>query len=348
MSKNSSSLMGGRPTRDDVASRARVSGTTVSRVLGGKPDESVSPAVRARVLEAARELGYVPNSAAQALRRGRTGLIGLWMCLGYSRYRAEVLDRMRRISAETDHALAVLDVDEEYAWHRSFDRALRVPVDGVIAFDASTAGEVFAREGQSIAPNLPFVSMGAYWSEAKSYVGVDLKAGAEMAVDHLLATGRRRIAYLTPQDSNATIEAGRLEGYEERMVASGLEPRTFRVSYSAADRVASIVEILADCRRRGWIPDALLCMFDDIAIDAVPALIRSGLRPGVDVAIVGINGSEGTERGECPITIVRQPIEIMCATALAYLEAQIDAPSSPFQQIILKPELIVRASSRRD
>ncbi len=329
-----------------MAALANVSGTTVSRVLGGGADASISPRARERVLKAARELGYAPNPTAQALRSGRTGLIGFWMCLGYSRYRAQVLDRMRRTLAATDYVLAVTDVDEDYAWHRSFDRALRVPVEGIIAFDTSTSIEVFGKEGDRLAPNLPYVSMGAYWSETTSYVGVDLRAGAEMAVEHLLAMGRRRIAYVTTEDSNPDVEAGRQAGYEGRMRLAGLEPRTLEVSHLPSHRVESLLALLTSCQEAGELPDALLCMFDDIAVDALDALPRLGLRPGVDVAIVGINGSEGTERGPCPITIVRQPIERMCALAFEYLQRQIDDPTAELGRTVLLPELVVRASSQ--
>ena len=313
--------------------------------MSGKADLSISPDTRARVLAAAQELGYAPNSAAQALRSGKTGLIGFWMCLSYSRYRSMVLDGMRRILAPTDLALAVADVDEDYAWHHSFTRALRIPVEGVIAFDMSTAGEAFAQDSARLAPNLPYVSMGAYWSAARSHVGVDLRTGAEMAVEHLLETGRRRIAYVTTHDSDEVVEAGRFAGYVTAINTAGLEPRRLEVSPLSTERIASIQRTLAECLHEGTLPDALLCMFDDIAVDAVEALLRLGLRPGKEIALVGFNGTEGTERGPCPITVVRQPIETMCALAFEFLQAQIADPRAPVGKRVLTPELVVRASS---
>jgi LacI family transcriptional regulator len=328
-----------------VAALANVSGTTVSRVLSGKPDESISPRARERVLQAARELGYTPNSAAKALRSGRSGLIGFWMCLEYSRYRSQVLSEMRGLLAQTEFALAVTDVDEDYNWHHTFDRALRVPVEGIIAFDASTAGQVFAQEGDRLAPNLPFVSMGAFWSEARSYVGVDLKAGAEEAMRHLLATGRRRIAYVVPRETYFVAAGARYEGYRDVLMEAGLPGQTLEVDDHPAARIAALTETLGRCQAEGALPDALLCFYDDMALDAVIALQDLGLRPGVDVAVVGFNGNEGTDRGPCPITTVRQPVETMCALALEFLRAQIEDPTAPMQHRILKPDLIVREST---
>lgn len=335
----------GRPTRKDVAALANVSGTTVSRVLGGRTDESISPHARESVLRAARQLGYTPNSAAKALRSGRSGLIGFWMCLEYSRYRGLVLAEMRRLLAPTEFALSVADVDEDYVWHHSFDRALRVPVDGVIAFDASTAGQIFAQEGDRLAPNLPFVGMGAFWSESRSYVGVDLKAGALEAMAHLFETGRRRIAHVAPWNTIFVAEGARYEGYRDAMVAAGREPQVLAVNDLPAERIQSLIEVLRQSREAGMLPDALLCFYDDMAVDAIVALQALGLEPGKDVALVGFNGNEGIDREPCPITTVRQPVEEMCALAFEFLKAQIEDPSTPLQQRILKPELIVRRSS---
>jgi len=335
-----------RPTRKDVAALAQVSGTTVSRVLGDRLDESISASARERVLKAARELGYSPNSAAKALRSGRTGLIGFWMTLEYSRYRGSVLAEMRARLAETEFALAVTDVDEDLAWHRSIDRALRVPVEGIIAFDASTASYAFIKDSERLAPNLPFVSMGAFWSEEKSYVGVDLRSGAEEAVRHLVETGRRRIAYLVPRDSGFVSAGSRFEGYRDAVEAAGFAVRTVSVSDIPSERTESIRLALSECIEAGTLPDALLCFYDDMAVDAVYAMQSLGLVAGQDVALVGFNGTEGIDRAPCPISTVRQPIEAMCALTLEFLRAQIEDRTTPLQQTILKPELIIRESSR--
>lgn len=345
MSKGSAKSEG-RPTRNDVARLAKISGTTVSRVLSGNPDESVSPKAREKVLRAARELGYMPNSAAQALRSGRTGLIGFWMCLEYSRYRSMVLDQMRRILAPTDFALAVTDVDEDYIGHHSLARALRVPTDGIIAFDPSVSAEAFVQNSENLATHRPFVSMGAFWSEARSYVGVDLKAGAEAAMDHLIATGRRRIAYLAPRNTYFVADGPRFEGYRDRMVEHGLPLQTLTVVDTQPERIPTTKEALRECMEAGTLPDALLCFYDDMAVDAVVALIELGLKPGQDVAVIGFNGNEGLDRAPCPISTVRQPVEQMCALAYEFLRVQMEDPTAPLQRAILKPDLIIRESSR--
>ena len=333
----------GRPTRDDVAKVANISGATVSRVLSGRTDLSISPDTRARVLEAAEKLGYRPNSAARALTSGRTGLVGFWMSLDYSRYRGQVLAYMRTVLGNTELALAVTDVDVEYKSNHSFDRSLRVPVDGIIAFDNSASVEAFAQDHDFLAPNMPFVSMGAYWSEAQSFVGIDLRAGADAAMDHLLQSGRRRIAYMAPWTSELIDSGPRYDSYCSKMEEHGLQISTISVQFVT---FAHVKEALTQRFEAGTMPEAILCMNDDIAIAASYVLEGLGIKTGTDVALVGFDGIEEAEHGPCPITTVRQPIEEMCNLTFRFLKTQMDDPSAPLQQRILKPDLVIRESSR--
>jgi len=332
----------GRPTRDDVARAAQISGATVSRVLSGKADVTVLPETRARVLEAARALGYMPNNAARALTNGKTGIIGLWMSLAYSRYRGQVLDSMRTLLRGVEVTTSVTDIDEEYHFAHTFERALRVPIDGIIAFDTSASVEAFASESDVIAPNIPFVSMGAYWSAKKSYVGVDLRKGTDEAMAHLFSTGRRNIAYLAPTTSDLLGAGPRYEGYADAMQSEGLNLQTIAVETFAYKQIKDTVEELY---RSQSLPEAILCLNDEAALAASQVLQGLGVKVGTDVAIVGFDGIEETEHASIPITTVRQPHEEMCKLAWEFLQSQINDPTALPRQQILTPNLIIRESS---
>jgi DNA-binding LacI/PurR family transcriptional regulator len=299
--------------------------------------------MRAKVLEAAKELGYVPNSSARALTSGKTGVVGFWMSLQYSRYRATVLDRMRLLLRGTEIAMAVSDVDEEYNYLHSFDRALRVPVDGIIAFDNSASVHVFAQEYEKLAPAIPFVSMGAYWSELRSYVGIDLRKGADLAMEHLLSTGRRKIAYVAPWTSDLFDSGPRFESYRDAVYSAEFEPQTIGVESDMYEHIKVALDQRLD---EGNMPDALVCMNDELAVAAEAILQGRGLKVGEDVAIVGFDGIAETAHCPVPITTVCQPIDKMCSLAWSFMKAQIDNPSNELRQEILIPELIIRESTR--
>lgn len=331
-----------RPTRDDVAKAANISGATVSRVLSGRTDLAILPETRERVLEAARSLGYLPNMSARALNQGRTGIIGFWMSLEYSCYRGQVLDAMRTLLRGTEFVAAVTDIDEEYNFAHTFDRALRIPVDGIIAFDTSASVDAFARDSDRIAPQVPFVSMGAYWSDSKSYVGIDLRAGADLAMAHLLETGRRKISYLAPWTSELVNSGPRYESYAAAMQNAGLESHTIAVETFTFKPISDAVEELV---RSGSLPEAIVCMNDEAAVTASLVLQQLGVKVGQDVAILGFNGIEETAHTPVPLTTVRQPVEEMCRLAWQFLAAQMDDPTAPLQQKILVPELVIREST---
>lgn len=329
-------------TREDVAREAKVSGTTVSRVLSGK-DAQIGEDARRRVWEAAERLGYVPNPAAKALLTGRTQLIGLWMCLGYSRYRAHVLDRMASILAETDYAIAVTDVEEDLFWRHSMARALRIGVDGILAFDTPTAGDAFARTDKNQAGTTPLVGMGAFWSKSTSYVGVDLGTGVEAAMRHLFEVGHRDVAYFFPGEHRPKEKEARRDAYVAAMAAAGRTPNFIPTSgLTVAEAANGLRAYLADRPA----PKALFCFNDEVAVGASQALLERGLRPGFDSAIVGCDGIEETALLPYPITTIAQPVDEMCALAWEFLSERLENPSAPLRQKVLTPQLIIRASTR--
>ncbi|RYG45221.1 LacI family transcriptional regulator [bacterium] len=249
---------------------------------------------------------------------------------------------MRGLLGQTESALAVTDVDEEFQWDHNFSRALRVPVDGIIAFDNSASVEAFGRAHDRLAPETPFVSMGAYWSEEKSFVGIDLGAGAEAAMDHLISTGRRRIAYMAPWNSDLLSSGPRYDAYRHRMESAGFPLETISIQEV---NIGSVKETLTESFRDSM-PDAILCMNDDLAIATAFSLQRLGIAAGQDIALVGFDGIEETEHCPVPITTVRQPIEEMCGLTWEFLRTQMEDPTAPPRQRLLKPELVIRESSR--
>ncbi len=331
-----------RPTRDDVARQAQVSGATVSRVLSGNSDLAIAAETRIRVLAAARRIGYQPNAAARALVTGRTGIVGFWMCLGYSRYRAHVVSRMQQVVIPSEFALAITDVEVDLSQRNTLSRALRLGVDGIIAFDTPTAGSEFARSQFANAGAVPFVSMGAYWSEATNYVGVDLYAGMEEAMRHLIDMGRTKIVYLHPEIEAEWPGEPRYDAYCAVQKEQGNQPKFITTPDVS---LASAWKCVRESLQSSPLPDAILCHNDDMAVGAYRALCDLGIKVGQDIALIGCDGIEETEYLSCPLTTIKQPTDQMCTLAWQYLLNSMENPGAPLQQCILKPQLIIRSSS---
>jgi len=324
-----------RPTRDDVARYANVSGWTVSTVLSGRSDVAIREDTRQRILEAAEVLGYRPNNNARALATGRTGTIGFWMCFDYSQYRSHVLHRMNQLMKSTTFELVIRDIEEEISKDLPSVKNVQIPVDGIIAFDTPTAGAVF-RSTLSV----PFVTIGAFCTEDRDYVRSDLYAGAAEAIQHLIATGRRKIVHLLPVVNPLD---RRCQAYEHLLQEAGLECHYLttngELSLSAARK--TVQEYIAG----GGQGDAIFCHNDDLAFGAHRALCDAGIRVGEEIALVGFDGIEETEYLSPPLTTVVQPYEQMCEIAWQFLQNRIQDPTMPLQQVTLKPQLVVRGSS---
>jgi LacI family transcriptional regulator len=330
-----------RPTRNDVARYANVSGWTVSNVLNGRNDSAIREETRERVLEAARRLGYRPNGSARALVTGRTCTIAFWMCFNYSQYRTHVLHGLQQQMRNSGFELFIRDIEEEMSRDPDFTRTFQTPVDGIIAFDTPTAGSAFFQVNPSW--SVPFVSMGAFWAEGRDFVGVDLYAGAVDALRHLIATGRRRIAYLLPRADEGWANEARNRAYETVLNSAGLECIHLRTPDLS---LAASRQTVRDHMTAAGNIDAIFCHNDDMAFGAHRALCDLGIRIGEEVALVGCDGIEETEYLSPPLTTIVQPVEEMCRLAWEFLQARIADPSAPLQQRILKPELVVRASSQ--
>jgi LacI family transcriptional regulator len=308
--------------------------------MNGRRDVAIRPETRERVLAVANELRYQPNHVARALVTGRFATIGFWMCLEFSQHRAHVVHRMQQQMKDSGYELVIRDIEREIQHDPGFSRTFQLPVDGIIAFDTPTAAGAYTRVGA--ARQVPFVSMGGFWATDCDFVGVDLRSGTVDAVEHLIAVGRKKIAYLVPRtDGDWPLDA-RMDAYCAAMAADGRESRFIWTPGAAlSDARRAVRDYLLD---HGDV-DAIFCHNDDMAFGAYRALCDGGIKVGHDVAVVGCDGIEEVEYLDCPLTTIVQPIDEMCSLAWEFLSRRISDPSCDLQQRVLKPQLVVRASS---
>lgn len=324
-----------RPTRNDVAKLANVSGCTVSYVLNGRTDVAVTDNTRFRILSAAEELGYRPNRAARALVTGSTHIVSIWT--GHlSPYYSLVVNHLRQQVRLHGFEMLITDIE---ALPDSQMQSLWT-VDGIIAVDYPDYAKAFLSQHPGF--RTPIVGIGAYCAEHLDFVGVDLYAGAREAVEHLLASGRHRIAFVRGGGNPATDP--RAIAYADAMKDAGRETEyVILPGFTRADARQGIRAYVA----HSGCPEGLFCHNDDTAIGVYRGLCDLGLRVPDQVALVGFDGIEDAEYLECPITTVVQPVEQMCQLGWAYLTERIKDPALPPQTTVLRPRLEIRASTRR-
>ena len=323
-------------TQEEIARKLGVSRQLVGFALGGYP--RVAEASRQRILSAARKMGYRPNLHARALKGGRTGLVALWIPDQISSHYTRVARELNQLVKGARQELIVSEVGTA----RAEQVLSHVPVDGIFAVDAAVQVRMHLKSPDSA---VPVISIGAEFCTETDFIAVDLTTGAREAMQHLIASGARRIVHATFMRPNHPY-AGRRKAYAEAMRAARLKPEYFL--YPLSDRQRAIVrhEIQKFIHHHGK-PDAIFCHSDDVAIGIYRGLRDLNLRVPEDIALVGCDGIQDTEYLETPISTLVQPVEEMCATAWKFLEKRLQRPNSKPQRATLKPVLTIRESSQK-
>jgi LacI family transcriptional regulator len=288
-----------RPTTREVAALAEVSVATVSYVLNGK-DGRVGDETRLRVLAAAEQLGYVRSSAARSLRLRRTERV----CLVVGSIGVPALDQLARdlsdAADEAGYGVMTIVVDTPARAGKTIDMLRQRVADGAII--APSVPHLTEDQLRSLA-GLPLVVM----SNAVAPDGFDVVRTSEgractEALDHLVGTGRRRIAYL----GHRLELTERRDAYLAALDRHGLDRRPELMVTGADDRVAAY-EATSALLALPDRPDAIFAASDRAAISAILALRDAGLSIPDDVAVVGVGNLEEGRITRPALTTVGPP-----------------------------------------
>lgn len=327
----------------DVAKRAGVSVATVSRTL--HHSAKVDPRTRERVLQAASELEYVASPTATSLASGRTRVIAVVAPMMSRWFFASILTAIEQSLREDDyHALLMVLEDQPTEGHsRLAPEMFAKRVDGIVWLNVPLSSQ---EEDLMRRLALPMVCVGAPIGKTPT-VMIDDRRAARAGVEHLLALGHRRIAFVgTAVESIAHMStpAARGDAFREALIEAGLPVREDWVLDTdwTADAAAAMVEPILRGPDR---PTAVLAASDEMAIGVVGAARRLGLRIPEDLSLVGID--DHTFAAALGLTTVRQdvPAQGRAATSLLLSAIEQGADHPPATRIELGTELIVRDTS---
>ncbi|MFE1646921.1 LacI family DNA-binding transcriptional regulator [Microbacterium sp. P01] len=325
----------------DVAERAGVSISTVSNALN-HPHTVSAPLVE-RVRSVADELGYLPLQAAQQLRAGRNGLLGMTVINIANPFFAALVSGAEEAAAAAGYRILVGNSDDDVVKERGhLELFERVQVEGVIVSPFGDAGPSIRRLQ---ARGIPVVLADAKDDDAQlPSVSFDDVAGGRLAAEHLLANGRRRIAFVGAREEVRQVRE-RLQGAREA-VAEHTDARlevVISTRTTAALGQAFGADIAA-APRAEW-PDAILATNDHLACGIVSGLVGAGVRVPEDIAVIGYDDIEFASVAAVPLTSVRQPAREMGRRAAELLVEHI-AGSREHRALVFQPELVVRASTK--
>jgi LacI family transcriptional regulator len=329
----------------DVAQLAGVSVGTVSNVLN-KPDE-VSADSLARVQKAIDQLGYVRNDAARRLRAGISSTVGFVVLDGQNPFFNEVVRGAEDEGSKNGIAILVGNTDENSSREGMYlDLFEEQRVRGVLI---SPYGDINARLQQLKSRDIPAVLVDRVNVDGQfSSVAVDSVAGGEIAAQHLIDTGRRRIAFVGgPFDIRQVRD--RLEGARVAVDNSEFDVEIEVIATTAltvSEGVLAGKRIME--RAAGLRPDALFAANDLLALGLLQSLVVDGnvLVPR-EMSLIGFDDIAFAGAAAVPLSSVRQPSRMIGQTALRVLMEESEDPTMIPRQTVFRPELVVRASTQR-
>jgi LacI family transcriptional regulator len=330
-------------TIKDVARLAGVSVATVSRVLNSSAP--VNADTRARVLEVAKELHFAPNGAARTLSSRRAGALGVVLPDLYGEFFSELLRGIDQESQRAGHSLLVSSSHHDAHGVAAAVRAMRGRVDGLLVM----APEVSAAALEAALPDgLPMVLLNPTPGAGIDSITVDNAGGARLVVQHLVALGHRRIAFITGPTHNADAQA-RLRGYRAAMRAAGLPVDDAPVERGDFTEESGWRAAHAIVGQAGDRPTALFAANDASAVGALAALREAGVSVPDEMSVVGFDDIPIARYATPPLTTVRVAIDVLGARAATLLLRALTGPARRprrgARREIVPAELVVRLSS---
>jgi LacI family transcriptional regulator len=328
-----------RPTMRDVAEVAGVSLKTVSRVING--EAGVATGTASRVSDAIVELGFQRNDLARSLRQGRTSsTLGLLIEDVANPFYSAIAQAVEGVARARGFMLITGSCEEDPEREHALVTALaRRRVDALLIVPASHDHAYLGRE---LGPDTPavFLDRPPQGLEADTVL-LDNRGGAHLAVEHLLAQGHRRIAFVSDPEGLYTATE-RHAGYRRAMERAGvpIDPALVRLgSHDAEQAEAVVAELLAlPAERR---PTALFTGNNRHTVGAVRALRAAGGEP---TALVGFDDFELADLLAVPVTVIRHDPARMGGQAAALAFGRLDGDDRPPQEIVVPTELVRRGS----
>jgi LacI family transcriptional regulator len=329
---------------EDIARKAQVSKSTVSRVVNGDPH--VSSKTRQRVMAVIQQEQFTPNPAARALVTRRSNIIGVTIpqtvnvFFGDNSYFPMLLQGIAESANKHNHAMLLWLAESNEARSTFSQRVVRHrEPDGLIITSILDGDPLFEYLIQHKRRFVMVETPPAY-AEQISYVSVDNVGAAKDAVRHLVDIGRRRIAHIMG-DMLIQDAIDRMRGYREAMQDYGLLDESLIVpgKFNAEIGYESMKRLLT------LRPDAVFCAGDTIAAGAIRAIQDAGMRVPDDIAIVGFDDLDVATSLRPQITTIRHSVQQVGFTAAQLLIDILDERVEHPHQIMLPTALIVRGST---
>lgn len=322
-----------RPTLADVAAHAGVSKSLVSLVMRDEP--GASPETRRRVLKAADQLGYHPDSRARLLRSGRSRLLGVVFGIQHA-FHIDLVTALYTAARDRGYELALSAVTPDRDEAEATAGLLQDRCEALIMCGPRTPAAELAK----LAARLPVIVL-ARNVRVTDVIRTADDEGLRQAVEYLTGLGHQRIAHI--DGGRAPGAADRRRGYCEAMAAHELGPhnRIIKGGLSEEDGAAAARRLLDEGDR----PTAITVFNDRSATGVLDVLARAGLRVPEDISVVGYDDSHLARLAHINLTTIAQDTAEMTRLSVDRAIARIDGSELANRALIVAPQLIIRGTT---
>ena len=327
----------------DIAKKANCSPSTVSLVMNDS--NKISQKTKDRIREIAGELGYTPNFAAKSLINRKTNAIGVVIPNLENPLFCNMLSHMNKTIDQYGYS-TVLGLSEHSAAEEKhcIQMLSEHRVDGLVIFPSflNEYFPEFIKNKDDL--QIPLVLCGAssYKSSNISYVKCDNHIGGYIATEHLIKTGKRRIACLCA--TSLPIQANsRISGYKDALDFFDI-PFEENLIVFCSDDFYDIADATADLIRKQK-PDAIFCLYDYMCMPVINTITSLGLKIPEDIALIGYDNLPQSAFFPIPLSTVDTHSTTVGNMAVKHLIKKINNPSAESKKTVLKPDLIVRKST---
>ena len=336
-----------RATIADVAARAGVSKATVSRLLNGRT-ELLTPDIAERVRAAIAELRYSPSPMAQALKHGRSRLIGLVVADVTNPFSVAVLQGAEKACQAAGYLLVLFNLGNEPGREREVLQAVQAyQLDGLILNRVDTNVQLWQ---PATAQGKPVVLVDRRQSGLDAdFVSVDNAAVMHMALEHLATNGFRELLLVSEPPEGVSSRGERYATFDSARKAQTHWRGDYWESLSnepadiarLADRLAQLV---AEARQRGEAP-AVLASNAIATLRVATAAQHAGLALGRELGFVGIDETDWAALIGPGLTTIAQPTDALGQAAARCLIERLQGLQAPARKLALPGKLIARGSS---
>ena len=323
-------MTGKRPTLMDVAEAAGVSRALVSIVMRDVP--GASDATRARVQEAARALGYRPDSRARLLRSNRTKLLGVSFTTAQA-FHAEIVDAAYAGATLRGYDIALSAVAHGRSEERAVESLLDLGCEALIMISPTLKEQEFA----GYAARVPVVSLlRDDVGDSVDSVSSDDQAGMRIAIEHLTSLGHRRIAHV--DGGEAVSGPQRRAAFRDEMERRGLAVRIVPGGPTEEDGLRAGRELQED------LPTAVVAFNDRCALGVWENFRASGFRVPEDVSVLGYDDSQFARLSYVQLSSISQDAPLLAHAAVDRAVDRLEG-TTPATHLVRTPHLVARRTT---